>query len=229
MYGHCSDNHQTLRIDNDRTKMVCSIHAFTWRLFSGTFAAYLTLRHMRVLVAVAEQGGVVKAAQSLHLAQPAISRSLHQLENALGMPLFDRSPRGMTLTIFGEVLVRRVRTVFCELRDAGEELTSLQDMSYGRLSIGCTPLLTVEAMPRVLSAMLAARPGLALSVLEGDSTTLLRELRLRNIDMALARLPPPASLEPDLTMNIFMKRSYFSSPAPTRRWQGAVIGRLPIP
>lgn len=161
-------------------------------------SAYLTLRQMRVLVAVAEQGGVVKAAQSLHLAQPAISRSLRQLENALGMPLFDRSPQGMTLTVFGEALVRRVRTVFCELRDAGEELTSLQDMSYGRLSIGCTPLLTIGAMPRVLSAMLTARPGLALSVMEGDSTTLLQELRLRNIDIALGRLPPSTRRESDL-------------------------------
>ena len=168
-------------------------------LFSAErLSAYLTLRQMRILVAVAEQGGVVKAAQSLHLAQPAISRSLRQLENALGIPLFDRSPHGMTLTIFGEALVRRVRTVFCELRDAGEELTSLQDMSSGRLSIGCTPLLAIGAMPRVLSTVLATRPGLALSVMEGDSTTLLQELRLRNIDIALGRLPPSASREPDL-------------------------------
>ena len=179
-------------------------------------SAYLTLRQMRVLVAVAEQGGVVKAAQSLHLAQPAISRSLHQLENALGMPLFDRSPRGMTLTVFGEALVRRVRTVFCELRDAGEELTSLQDMSYGRLSIGCTPLLTIGAMPRVLSTILAARPGLALSVMEGDSTTLLRELRLRNIDMALARLPPPASREPDLDYEHLYEEKLFLVSCPDR-------------
>ena len=180
----------------------------------GAFSAerlstYLTLRQMRVLVAVAEQGGVVKAAQSLHLAQPAISRSLHQLESALGMPLFDRSPHGMTLTIFGEALVRRIRTVFSELRDAGEELTSLQDMSYGRLSLGCTPLLTIGAMPRVLSAMLAARPGLALSVMEGDSTTLLRELRLRNIDMAIGRLPAPASREPDLVYEHLYEEKLF--------------------
>src|SRR6266540_46414 len=99
-------------------------------------ARNMTMRQMRMLLAVAEQKSVIGAARELRVAQPAISRALGTLERTLGVMLFDRLPQGMTATVFGEALLRRIRAVFGELRDAGEELRSLQDGSYGQLRIG---------------------------------------------------------------------------------------------
>lgn len=159
---------------------------------------YLSLRQMRILLAVAEQGGVVRAAQMLHVAQPGISRALAELESGLRVKLFDRTPHGMSMTVFGEALLRRVRTIFAELHDAGEELKSLQDGAYGHMTIGLTPLLAAGALPRLLSALLVQRPGFALSVVEGSADFLLAELRARNIDIVLGRTPPPAKRAGDL-------------------------------
>jgi len=140
----------------------------------------------------------VRAAQMLHVAQPGISRALAELESGLRVKLFDRTPHGMSLTVFGEALLRRIRTIFGELRDAGEELQSLRDGSHGQMTIGCTPLLAAGALPRLLSALLVRRPGLALSVVEGGADFLLAELHARNIDLALGRTPPQAKRASEL-------------------------------
>lgn len=161
-------------------------------------ARNMTMRQMRMLLAVAEQKSVIRAAQELHVAQPAISRALGALERTLGVALFDRLPQGMTATVFGDALLRRIRAIFGELRDAGEELRSLQDGAYGHVRIGCTRLLVAGALPRVLSVFLRQRGGIDVSIIEGSTDALMGELRARNVDIVIGRLPSSAGREPDL-------------------------------
>ena len=159
---------------------------------------YLTMRQMRMLAAVAEHGSVLKASRELRVAQPSVSRTLAELEGALGVKLFDRSPRGMALTVFGNALLRRVKTIFGELRDADEDLRSLKEGWYGHVRVGCTRLLSAGALPGVLSKMLRERPGLNFSLVEADNDALLRALRDRSLDIVLGRLPASGSREDDL-------------------------------
>jgi DNA-binding transcriptional LysR family regulator len=159
---------------------------------------YLSMRQMRMLEAVAEQGSVLKASRELRVAQPSVSRTLGELETALGVKLFERSARGMTPTVFGAALLRRVKTIFGELRDAEEDLRSLKEGWHGHVRLGCTRLFSAGVLPRLLSAMMRTRPGLNFSVVEGNTESLFRALRDRDLDIVLGRLPGQGSREDDL-------------------------------
>lgn len=185
------------------TKML--YHADSMRPYLERLPRYLSMRQMRMLAAVAEHGSVLKASRELRVAQPSISRTVTQLETALGVKLFDRSPRGMTLTVFGDALLRRVRTIFGELRDAEEDIRSLKEGWYGHVHVGCTRLLSAGVLPRLLSRLMRAKPGLNLSLVEAHSETLLKGLRDRILDVALGRLPESASREPDLEYELLFE------------------------
>ena len=166
---------------------------------------YLSMRQMRMLAAVAEHGSVLAASRALRVAQPSVSRTVTELENAIGVRLFDRSARGMSLTLFGEALLRRVKTIFGELRDAEEDLRSLKEGSYGHVYVGCTRLLSAGVLPRLLSRLMRARPGLNLSLVEADTETLLKGLRDRTFDIALGRLPEAAGRESDVDYELLFE------------------------
>ncbi len=150
---------------------------------------YVSMRQLRMLVAVVENGSVMGAARALNLAQPAVSRSLRDLETILKIKLFERSSQGMIPTSFGEALLRRARTVLAELRDAAGELQALAGGSFGHLRIGCTPLLRAGILPELIATFSLAQTGLTLSVVDDSTDRLLEKLRMRELDVVLARLP----------------------------------------
>ena len=86
----------------------------------------MKLHHLRDVVAIAERGGLCAAARHLQLAQPALTRSLCELERELGTPLFERYAHGMMLTPAGEGFVQRATAVLHEVRRAWEEVDQLQ-------------------------------------------------------------------------------------------------------
>ena len=157
---------------------------------SGALSRHLSMRQMRMMLAIEEHKSVLKASRELNVAQPALSRSLSDLESVLGLKLFNRSPRGMAPTAFGDALIRRLKTIIGELNDAEEELGALREGTYGHVSIGCIPLLSAGVLPRLLSGVIRTRPGLTISVTEGGGAeTLLKLLRDRKLDMALCMRP----------------------------------------
>src|SRR5580698_1567447 len=79
----------------------------------------LKLRHLVLVTAIADQGSVLRAAEQLRLAQPAVTRSLREVEQILGVELFERGPRGCTPSMFGVAFLEHARTVLAELRLAG--------------------------------------------------------------------------------------------------------------
>jgi DNA-binding transcriptional LysR family regulator len=157
---------------------------------AGALSRHLTTRQMRMLLAIAEHRSVVKASRELNVAQPALSRSLSDLEGVLKLKLFNRSPQGMAPTVFGEALIRRLKAIIGELHDADEELSALRAGTYGHVSIGCIPLLPAGILPRLLSGVVRTRPGLTISVTDGGGIeTLLKQLRDRELDMVLCIRP----------------------------------------
>jgi DNA-binding transcriptional LysR family regulator len=107
----------------------------------------VTLRELRLLLAVARSGSILKAASEIGLTQPALSKSIAGLEATFGVRLFDRNNRGVSVTPQGEILLRRAAGVFEELRQAVDELQSLADAARGELRLGGTPAVCAGLLP----------------------------------------------------------------------------------
>lgn len=148
----------------------------------------LKLRQLRLLTAVAEEGTVLKGSQALNIAQPAATKSIKELEDALGVQLFERSSRGVTPTDFGQVMIKHAKLILTQLRHASEEMQSLDEGLSGRVFVGTLLAASPSLLPRSLAVLMARRPGIAITVTEGTIDRLMPSLRTGDIDVVLGRL-----------------------------------------
>ena len=93
---------------------------------------------LHVFMAVVEQGNMARAADSLAISRPVVSRTIAGLEHALGVRLLDRSPQGVEPTLYGRALLKRSVAVFDELKQSVTDIESLGDPNSGQVRIGCT-------------------------------------------------------------------------------------------
>ncbi len=149
----------------------------------------LRLRQLRLLTAIADEGTVLRGSQLLNIAQPAATKSIKELEDALGVQLFDRSSRGVTPTNFGRVMIKHAKLILTQLRHAGEELESLEQGLTGRVHVGTLLAASTSLLPRALARLHERRPGIAVSIVEGTIDRLMPGLRTGDIDVVLGRLP----------------------------------------
>src|SRR6476660_3844225 len=96
------------------------------------------LRDLHILFAVAQHGSMGKAGAHLGMTQSAVSQAIGALEHTLDVPLLDRTPRGVELTVYGAAFMQRAQAVFEELRSGIKDLESLSDPSIGEVRIACT-------------------------------------------------------------------------------------------
>ena len=148
------------------------------------------LRELRILIAVSQHGSLAKAAEQLAMSQPAVSKAIADLEDALGVSLFDRTNRGAEPTAQGRIAIQRAVNMFDELRQATEEIEFLADPMSGELRVGGPPGLTGGLLPHVLDTINRERPGIRTAIVEGELEELGPLLRDRAIDVALTRMPP---------------------------------------
>src|SRR5262249_41543885 len=113
----------------------------------------LKLRDLRVLLTVVQAGTMHKAAERLGTSRPAISRAIAELEHALGVPLLDRTPRGIEPTQYGEAVLKRGVAVFDELRQSVKDIEFLADPTAGELRIGCTEVLAAGPILAVIERL----------------------------------------------------------------------------
>lgn len=142
---------------------------------------------------VARRGSVRKAADSLHLTAAAVNQQILNLEASVGMPLFDRVPRGMQLTSAGEIMVAAVRRSQRDFDSALSQVEDLRHLRRGHVNVG-VPYSTAEyPLPHVIESVLKTHPGLTFSVHSGTGEQLLRWVAGGEIDVAycLRRTPPP--------------------------------------
>ena len=107
----------------------------------------MKLHHLRNVVAVVERGSLRAGAKHLGLAQPAVSRSIKELEQELGLVLFERNKFGMTLTRAGEVFVRRARAIQAEFARTLEEMEHLKGEDRGMITVGCSSAALISVVP----------------------------------------------------------------------------------
>ncbi len=152
----------------------------------------IKLRHLRLFLAVAEAGGLTAAARTQGLSQPAVSKSLSELEALSGARLLLRLGRRVSLTPEGEAFRRHAREALASLDAAAR--AARPDAQTQRLAVGLLPTVSTRFFPAIAAQFLQSRPPVTLSIETGAHPVLLRKLRAREIDMMIGRMPQAAEL-----------------------------------
>ncbi len=143
----------------------------------------MKLHHLRNVVAVVERGSLRAGAKHLGLAQPAVSRSIKELEQELGIVLFERSKFGMTLTRAGEVFFRRAKGIQAEFVRTLEEMEHLKGEDRGVITVGCSSAALLAMMPTIVKRFHLKYPNVRITLLEGSLPMLENEIRDGLIDL----------------------------------------------
>ncbi len=151
----------------------------------------MELRHLRYFMAVAEEQNVTRAARRLHVSQPPLSRQIRDLEDDLGVELFTRGPRSLTLTEAGKVFLGEARAVLMRADQAVHAVRVLGDVARGAVHIGYAPSLSVQILPTALRTFETEAPGVRVHLHDLSSEECLRGLREGNLDLALTIEPSP--------------------------------------
>ena len=145
----------------------------------------MTLRQFEVFLAVARARSFRRAAEALHLSQPALSQHVRGLEGELGVRLFHRLARTVNLTEAGRVLEEHAVRVFTTLADARRAIGELMGLQRGTLTIGASTTPGIYVLPRVLASFRRRYPGIELSMRLGNSAEIERLIRASDLDLGL--------------------------------------------
>lgn len=146
----------------------------------------MLLRHINYFLAVAEHRGFTRAADALHVSQPALSQQIRQLEESLGAQLFDRSGRQIRLTDAGEVYQRYAREALQALRAGGRAIHDVEDLRCGSLTLGVTPTFTAYLTGPLLAAFYARYPGITVQLREMSQESIESLLERDELDIGIA-------------------------------------------
>lgn len=156
---------------------------------------FVTNHELNAVITIGDVHSVTSAAAMLGVSQPAVNRSLRNIEQRLNVRLFDRTPRGMLPTESGEILIRRAKLAFLEIRQSMEEIANLSGDAQGRIAIGALPLPRTFLVPTAVSRFLDEFPNATVSIYDGVYEKLLADLCSGDLDMILGTIRDPAPVE----------------------------------
>jgi len=195
------------------------------------------LRHLRALIAVAEEGSFIGAADALRLSQAAISQQIAGLERAVGLRVFDRpgGPKPVTLTPAGRVLLTSATAVMALLESTQADLQELVTGTGGRLSIGTYQSVSVQLLPDVVSELRSVAPELTIGLIEHDrNDELVAELLSGAIDVTFLAGPYTHEaldlipLGTDPFVLLLPASSELARTHPGRRFPTAALAGIPL-
>ncbi|EKD98509.1 MAG: hypothetical protein ACD_23C00399G0002 [uncultured bacterium] len=150
--------------------------------------ARLKTRQLLLLVALAEEGNIHRAAQVLNMTQPAASKLLKDLEDAFEVSLFDRHPRGMRPTLYGDTLIRHARVALISLNQAHEELEAAKSGQFGQVNVGSITAPGLALLPPMVALTKRDHPSLRIALQIESSDVLIEQLNRGALDIVVARL-----------------------------------------
>ena len=148
----------------------------------------MDMRQIRQFIAVVEHGNMLRAADAIHLSQPALTKSIKNLEDELGVQLLTRGPRGVTPTVYGDVLLRHARLLRNEGERAVAEIRALKAGHVGHLRFGVANF-SISFLPRVIAQLLATTPGLSFEIVDGTYEGLTAMVREGVLDAVASGFP----------------------------------------
>ena len=144
-----------------------------------------TIRQLEVFLAVARAGSFRRAADRVHLSQPALSQHVGELERGLGARLFDRRGRTVALTEAGQILENHALRVFATLASAREAIADLADGSRGPLVVGASTTPGVYLMPALMSTLAREQPGISVDLRIANSRVIEEQVRANELDLGV--------------------------------------------
>ncbi|SMX95199.1 DNA-binding transcriptional regulator, LysR family [Brevibacterium aurantiacum] len=161
----------------------------------------MNLEQLASFVEVANTGHFTKAAATLHLAQPSLSRQISTLEKELGSELFHRAHGHISLTAAGETLLPSARRMLADAEAVRRDMDELAGLRKGRIRLGATPTLCVSLVAEAISGFHHEHPGVELELVEKGSRELIEALGAGELDLALiTRTHSPSAQMPRLRM-----------------------------
>ncbi len=151
----------------------------------------LTLHQLEAVLRVAEFQSFRQAAETLHVSQPALSRTIAMAEDSLGTRLFDRNTRHVNLTPAGEQIMPIARRILGEFNDSLSDLGQFLGGHAGRITVSSLPSASVALLPPTIAEFRATRPNVDFVILSASTTPLLELLLSGQADLAVTAKPPP--------------------------------------
>ena len=158
---------------------------------NGLFSQRIRLRHLHTFVAVAQQGTLGRAAETLNLSQPELSKTLNELEQLTGTRLFERGRLGAQLTLVGEQFLTHAVKVLDALNSAGQALNRKEGLNNDIVRIGALPTAALGILPTVIGQFHKQQKDITLQVATMNNTMLLAGLKSGEIDIGIGRMSDP--------------------------------------
>ena len=166
----------------------------------------------RIFFEVAKQGNISKAAESLYISQPAISKTIVRLEDNLNVKLFKRNSRGVSLTEEGEVLFRHVQEAIHHIEEAENALQKMKDYHIGHLDIGASTTLCRYILLPYLKKFMEEFPNIQINLKNQDSAKNIQVLEAQDIDIALVAIPKHLSPNQKVILEQEVEDIFVASP-----------------
>ncbi|OJF94097.1 pca operon transcription factor PcaQ [Pararhizobium antarcticum] len=166
-------------------------------------------RHLQTFVEVARQKSVMKAAGLLNVSQPAVTKTIRELEEALGVSVFERDGRGIRITRYGEVFLRHAGAALTALRQGIDSVSSARLGDAVPLRIGALPTVSTRIMPQAIAAFLKEETGSRIKIVTGENAVLLEQLRIGDLDLVVGRLAAPEQMTGFSFEHLYSERVLF--------------------
>ncbi|MCB9957481.1 MAG: LysR family transcriptional regulator [Rhodospirillaceae bacterium] len=183
---------------------------------NAKFDQLLTAAQLRALIAVSKAENFSLAARQAGISQPTVHRAARDIERLSGLALFTKSSQGIALTPSADALAQAAKLAFAELEQGFAEIDEMLGVDAGRIVIGTLPLPRTFILPTAINALLARRPDVRVSVVDGPYNDLLRDLRHGDVDLLVGALRNPVPIDD------VVQETLFSDPL-------AVVGRAGHP
>jgi len=148
----------------------------------------IKFRHLQTFIEVARQKSVGRAADVLAITQPAVTRTIRELEDYLGVDLFEKEGRGIRITRFGEVFLRHAGESVAAVQRGLDSIVKARSSSGPPLRIGALPTASASFMPEAMAEFLRAGTGSLVTIVTGENRWLLDALRVGDLDLVVGRL-----------------------------------------
>lgn len=160
----------------------------------GMIDQRIKFRHLQTFVEVSRQKSVMKAAEMLHVSQPAVTKTIRELEDALGVRVLERDGRGIRVTRLGEVFLRHAGAAISALRQGVDSIAADRLGSAEPVRVGALPTVSTRIMPRAMALFLGENTGSRVKIVTGENAVLLGQLRVGDLDIVVGRLAAPEQM-----------------------------------